>query len=90
MAATKFLRWEAHQEAAASTYVTAINGHSQANYSEPFAAEWYPRQDVDGKWCAPYYGPPAVGSGGPIVEPEGFDELRSGAEMVDMLYWPDC
>lgn len=89
MAATRFLRWASNHETAAQAYVTAINNHSQTSYSEPFAAEWYPRQDVDSKWCSPYYGPPAVGSGGPIAEPDGFEALRTGAETVDALYWPE-
>ena len=83
MAATKFLRWKADQQTEAATYVTAINAHSQSVAKEPFAAEWYPRQDVDGKWCAPFYGPPYK------EEPADFDKLRAGAEEVSALYWPD-
>lgn len=90
MAATKFLRWASNEETAAQAYVTASNDYSLTHFSEAFAAEWYPRQDVDSKWCAPFFGPPAVGAGGPIAEPDGFPELRDGAETVDQIYWPDC
>ncbi len=84
---TTFLRFK--DKADAQAYVAETNAHSLSFAKEPFAADWYPRQDVDGFWCAPFYGPPYVGASGKIEEPADFDKLRIGAEEVDALYWPD-
>lgn len=72
---TAYLRFSNYIDAQA--YVTACNA------KENFIPSWYPKLDVSGKWCAPFYGSPY------IKEPTGFDKLRTNAEMVNMLYWPE-
>ena len=82
MASPQYLRWPADMQTEAQAYVDAANAYSQSHFGELFAANWYPRLDVDGMWCAPR----AFGS---IAEPDGIALLRDDAETVAMLYWPE-
>lgn len=87
----RYLRWPSDRQADAQAYVTAANAYSQTNFSEQFAAEWYPRADVEGLWVSPYFGPPAVSPFGEIVEPEEMVPLRADAELAEAseIFWPD-
>jgi hypothetical protein len=69
-------------QAEAQAYVEAANAYSQAHFGELFAPDWYPRLDVDGMWCAPR-------AFGLLEEPAVLAILHDGAELVDVLYWPD-
>jgi len=79
---TEYLRWPSVGQAEAQAYVDAANAYSQTHFGEPFTPDWYPRLDVDGKWCAPR-------AFGPVAEPQEIALLRGDAETVDMLYWPE-
>jgi len=88
MAATKFVLWPEDQQTAAASYAAAINAYSQSTYSEQFAGDWYPMQDVNSKWVVPYYGPPAENAGGLCVEQPAFVPMRDNTELVDFVEWP--
>lgn len=88
MAVTKFLRWDKAEQKAAEIYLKFANAWSWETRGEGFAEEWYPCQDIDGMYVAPYLGPPYEGPKGPIEEPREGKELRGNAEIVDIVEWP--
>lgn len=86
--ATLFCRWEADARAGAEAYGAACDARFSARAGEAGGVWAHVRQDRDGGWIVPLFGPPWPTVETAAVEPEDCAALRAGAVVIDRPAWP--
>jgi hypothetical protein len=87
--ATKFVKFPPDQKTKADAYNDECAVHYSALVSEPGGLWAIVREDRNGNWTVPLYGPPwewVLGT--PVAEPASCAVLRADAVVVDFPEWP--
>lgn len=86
--ANRVVIFPVEKQAAAENYKTVVNAHFAATF-EPGGAFAYIRNDAEGQWVVPYYGPPwefNIGEG--FTEPAECIAARADGVIHDFAIWP--
>ena len=85
---TLFCRGAEDARAAAEAYVAACDARFSQMAGEAGGVWAHPRQDRDGGWVAPLFGPPWPTTETAVAEPEDCAALRAGAVVIAHPAWP--
>lgn len=92
--ATLFCKWPGNSLAAAEAYKAEADARyeeflSNAGFPEPGAIWALIREDKNGNWTVPLFGPPWSHDGiNPVAEPGSCAALRADAVVVETPEWP--
>jgi hypothetical protein len=92
--ATLFCKWPSNDEASANAYKAECDAEyeafiANAGFPEPGAIWALVREDKNGNWTVPLFGPPWAHDGvNPITEPSSCAALRVDAVVVETPEWP--
>lgn len=93
--ATPFCKWPANDQAGANNYKAVCDAEYEAflednNAPEPGAIWALVREDKNGNWAVPLFGPPWSWDGvNAISEPAACLAARADAVVVDSPEWPE-
>lgn len=87
--ATLFCKWPPAEKSGADVYKAECDTQFAAITNEPGGVWALVREDKNGNWTVPLFGPPWPSAEDPVSEPPSCAALRADAVVVETPEWPE-